>query len=139
MRLTVADIGKTTVPRGKWLYTIRAGDDVLYVGRTLDPIKRLNEHFSPPGAIAWQGSLVTEVARASWDEAQQWRIELTPVTGDLATAEVELIRMLQPCLNMQHNTYSSKMPQRLRHALEESRRAADAARIAKIRQRRDVL
>lgn len=122
MHLTVADIGKTTVPRGWWLYTVSAGTTALYVGQAVDPIPRLKEHFVQPGCIPWRGSALTELAHANWEAAQGWRIELTAVAGDLNVAQAARIRSLRPCLNTQHNPHPSLIPQQLLAAVLIARR-----------------
>lgn len=116
MKFVVADLFRPGVDiptAGSWLYAISTDAVVLYVGQAVNPYRRLRQHFEPADCIAWHGSQLTELARDNWDDAQQWRIELTATAGDLNRAEAALIRKLRPCLNRAHNDVGTKVPDHL--------------------------
>lgn len=137
MKLTVAEVlsANANVPRSKWVYAVYVNDIPLYVGQAVEPIRRLRQHFSPPGCIAWHKSPLTELARDNWDEALTWTIELTEYEGDLNVAEADMIRALRPCLNGMHNPGGHALPKRL----TTKQRRRDTERIRKIGARRSVL
>lgn len=77
------------LPRGHWLYVVSSHDAVLYVGQAKQPFRRLNDHLTPPGCIAWHGGPLTELARDNWDEAQSWTIDVYAATAELSDDEAE--------------------------------------------------
>lgn len=127
--------GHVQINRGRWVYIVRTDDTVLYVGQATEPRRRLLQHFTPQGCVAWHGGQLTELARDNWDDAQSWEVELRPVEGDLDAAEAALIHELRPALNRTHNDNASVVPE----GLLAAKRDRDAARIAKIGLRREVI
>lgn len=133
---TVGSHGSASeVPRGYWLYVVKADDAVLYVGQTVEVYRRLRQHFVPANCIAWLAGPLTDLARDYWDEAQAWTIDVYQATVDLYRDEAVLIRKLRPCLNSTHNVRGRALSKHLKTVQAER----DRERIDKIRYRREVL
>lgn len=83
--------------RGKFLYIIRDGSRVLYVGQTTIAIhKRLNQHIKDGASVLGQHF------RGDVPQSYAWTVDVLDVIGDLDLAERQVILDLQPTLNIRH-------------------------------------
>jgi hypothetical protein len=141
LRLTIEDALKgTNDTTDHYLYLYRAGEMVLYIGRSTSPLERLLEHLgrgaytrrtSPLGALildhlplslTWLIELRTvaeceELVRHYRPECYEWYHE--QINKHLAreaseVAEDALIEHFRPCLNIMGNRQGQELPEQYR-------------------------
>lgn len=82
LQMTIADVLKRTVPPydDHYLYILRDGETVFYVGRSFDPVGRLHEHiYGGRSGISYLGHLIRRCAREAnlfAAPALEWQVEL---------------------------------------------------------------
>lgn len=119
---------------GHFIYIIRDREHVLYVGRSVDTVRRLYEHISPTSRIASDeiGDLIWENRPASLS----WQIELLTISDcmpfvkaqyplwklddcSMDMAEKVMIRLYHPSINKSNNPNPNPLPSHIkRQALE---------------------
>lgn len=102
------------------IYVVREGDVILYVGRSTDPFRRLEEHFGV--ALRSSGGSIGPIYKQFKSEAVHWTIDLYTLEecketsagrcADVADAERDMIRHFSPCLNERNNPNPSQMPEK---------------------------
>lgn len=112
------------------MYVIRDGAYVLYIGRSVDIVRRMYEHLSPR-----QRLLADEIGDLFWEnkpESLLWQVEAwtledcIPIVSqryprysrgslpDVSTAEGELIAYYHPCVNVMTNVAPSPLPEHMK-------------------------
>ncbi len=110
------------VPSGdEFIYIVRSGEDVMYVGKTRDPNRRMEQHFT---------STFLTFTMEDKRDVLRWTVELREVKEcqeyippnyayfDLDAAEVCTIQALNPVLNATYNFHASPMPERYKPLFE---------------------
>ena len=100
------------------LYVVSDGDLVLYVGKSTDPIDRIQAHCGG-GRFGWAGaSLLGETIKDNLPESRTWTVTMYTLpecqTRDMDMAEQELIRVMRPCLNVSYNSNGQTLPEKYR-------------------------
>lgn len=103
------------IPSGnEYVYIIRSGEDVMYVGKTNDPNRRIEQHctnifrpFDKGDVLKWTVEL-REVK-----ECREYVLEGRSI--DLEEAEISTIQALNPVLNTTYNFHPSPMPARYKN------------------------
>lgn len=114
-------IGSVVPPRDEYIYIVRSGEDVMYVGKTNDPSRRIEEHYA--GTFF---NFSVDDRRDVW----RWTVEIRKIEEcqeyispmhmivDIDVAEQDTIRVLGPVLNATYNVNPSPMPQRYKRLFE---------------------
>jgi hypothetical protein len=82
LEMTIADVLKRDIPPydDHYLYIVRDGETVFYVGRSLDPVSRLHEHICGGRRdVSYLGQLIRRCAREAnlfAAPALEWQVEL---------------------------------------------------------------
>lgn len=110
------------VPSGdEYIYIVRSEEDVMYVGKTRDPNRRMEQHFT---------STFLTFTMEDKRDVLRWTVELREVKEcqeyvppkcafiDLEVAEVYTIQTLNPVLNTIYNFHASPMPERYKPLFE---------------------
>lgn len=108
------------------LYIVRDGALVFYVGKSSTPVDRLLTHFGDGNWNWGRGtSDLGKLVKDNLPDSKSWQVELLSVADcELAIqlqfpknkgrhmdiAELALIRILNPCLNVMHNIKPTPLP-----------------------------
>ena len=96
---------------GHYLYLVRDGETILYVGKSRDVIERLRGHLGDGGWVFYGPSQLGEMIRVNLPQSRGWEVVLlTPAdcgAGDIDDAEEELIAHYNPHLNVMLKRHSS--------------------------------
>jgi hypothetical protein len=116
------------------IYVIRDADTILYIGKSVDPIQRLEEHFH----MSWRssGADIGMFYEQFQRYASDWSVDLyTPKECETVTsqdccktmdlAEVAMIKHFHPCLNCHYNSQPSPLPDKYHEMMYLADNAVD--------------
>ena len=120
------------------VYIVRDGEHVLYVGRSIDVIQRLHDHYEK-----WTSSAIGDVIHTNAPQPYTWQLELfepeecraivasqyskyndTTNLIDIELAEVSTIVHYHPCLNTSNNPKPNRLPKHIKRYPVEIRPGA---------------
>jgi predicted GIY-YIG superfamily endonuclease len=101
---------------GHVLYVIRDRRVIFYVGRSVDPLNRLEEHLGHTGRNMYQPDRIGQLILKNHPASLIWTIDLYTLeerhSKEIGLAESELIHSLDPCLNFIGNKNRTPLPLR---------------------------
>lgn len=112
------------------LYLVRDDETVFYIGQSYSPLDRLQSHMG----LSWRGEQASKLGiciQENAPDSDNWHVELYTLADaaiyvekyygralpiyDISIAEVSMIRVHRPCLNVTHNRDPLPLPAKYTH------------------------